>query len=156
MSNFSEFYARDEEIQKAMESARKRASDTPEGECRIREHKGLEKVVAGGRLPDPELGQDAAFCAFLLGKYEEKLKAKEPEWIPINLPFKAGYDHVNDQAVEKDSFTKRGLNKPGTLIEMEDGTRYLIGDINPLGGECDDCPIDKRTIIKRYKVVWSA
>ena len=44
----------------------------------IREHAGLEKVVAKigmnhGLLPDPELGQDVAFLAFAIEKQKEDI-----------------------------------------------------------------------------------
>jgi len=61
------------------------------------------------------------------------------------------------------SFCGLGLDKPGVLIEVEeqdtDGNledvQYLIGDINPSRGVCDDCTaFDKDAIVKRYKVVW--
>ena len=49
------------------------------GDCTIREHAGLDKVVYKlglnqSLLPDPELGQDVAFLAFVIGKLEERLK----------------------------------------------------------------------------------
>lgn len=60
----------------------------------------------------------------------------------------------------KQSFSGLGLDKPGTLIEVEVDSvlsQYLIGDINPNAGVCDDCvEFDKRTaIVKRYQIVWS-
>jgi len=41
----------------------------------------------------------------------------------------------------KDLIKKLGW-KPlqvGTIIKMRDGRKLLVGDINPLGGVCDDC-----------------
>ena len=35
-------------------------------------------------------------------------------------------------------FCAEGLNKPGTIIHTTKRA-YLIGDINTLGGVCDDC-----------------
>lgn len=69
------------------------------------------------------------------------------EWIECNLPY-------DDYDCPEDSFRRKGLNKPGTLIETENGV-FLIGHINPLRGVCDDCtefPIE--TIIRRYKIIW--
>ena len=43
--------------------------------CGDRNHIGLEKVMLGARLPNPELGQNAAFIASLLGKLEADLAA---------------------------------------------------------------------------------
>ena len=55
------------------------------------------------------------------------------------------------------SFVDSGLNKPGTLIELDDGTQYLIGDINTVGGVCDDCiAVEPETIIKRYAIVYES
>lgn len=39
-------------------------------ECLDRNHVGLDRVMLGQRLPDPSLGQDAAFLAFTLGGLE--------------------------------------------------------------------------------------
>jgi hypothetical protein len=53
------------------------------------------------------------------------------------------------------SFSGRGLNQPGTLIELEDDTIHFIGTINELGGSCNDCTaFDSDTIIKRYSKVF--
>lgn len=51
-----------------------------------------------------------------------------------------------------------GRLKPGVIIDitLEGGTRVelLIGDINTLGGICDDCPgVRPDTIINRYRRV---
>ena len=102
------------------------------------------------------------------------------KWKNINLPFGPIYD---DKSIDKkmkilrntkikkdqdkiqkdidelydgmDSFYKRKLNIPGTLIETEDGDQVLIGHINTLLGVCDDCTMfEPDTIVKRYKVVW--
>jgi len=51
-----------------------------------------------------------------------------------------------------DSFTARGLNKPGTRIEVQDGTVYWIGDINVNKGVCDDCTaFENDTVVVRYQ-----
>lgn len=58
------------------------------------------------------------------------------------------------------SFCGMKLNKAGTLIEFEeDGIAFqqLIGDLNEIGGVCDDCMgVRADTLIKRYKIVWKA
>lgn len=36
-------------------------------------------------------------------------------------------------------FIRSSKATPGTQVEFADGTRALIGDVNPLGGICDDC-----------------
>ena len=54
------------------------------------------------------------------------------------------------------SFCGRGLNKVGTMIEIVDNgmdKKLLIGDVNALGGVCDDCMgFDREVIVLRYKV----
>jgi hypothetical protein len=65
---------------------------------------------------------------------------------------------ADDMVQNTKSFCGRGLNKAGVLIEIEDRsgkiTQYLIGNINTLGGTCDDCHIDEESVVKRYAVVW--
>lgn len=75
-------------------------------------------------------------------------------WIECNLPW-SGYDEKFDPV---DSFEERGLNNPGTLVEIResDGKTYqfLIGDINTLRGVCDDCTaFEKEATVIRYKVL---
>jgi hypothetical protein len=81
------------------------------------------------------------------------------EWININIPWGPAYkyDPITFESLPVESFTYKGLNKEGTLIDLEDGRQLLIGHINVLAGECDDCTsIHNDTIIKRYKIVWEA
>lgn len=41
------------------------------------------------------------------------------------------------------------LARPGIMVRLEDGEELLIGDVNELGGGCDDC-----TVVPHYvKVV---
>lgn len=62
-----------------------------------------------------------------------------------------------DEEDAKKSFCGRGLNKPGTMIEIsdeEDKRQLLIGDVNCLGGVCDDCMgFSKDVIVLRYSPV---
>ena len=59
-----------------------------------------------------------------------------------------------------EQFCEARLNKPGTQIDLQcrnDLTKhklYLIGDVNELGGCCDDCMVfhEDQTII-RYRVL---
>ena len=75
-------------------------------------------------------------------------------WIDINLPFGPIYD---DEFEELDSFHKRKLNKTGTLVEITIKDKpqvFLIGDINPLRGVCDDCvAFNNDVIVKRYRIL---
>lgn len=84
-------------------------------------------------------------------KYEEWWE-KQPEaesWI-------AECDSIEEEFERtKDGFCNRDLNKPGTLVELDDGKLYLIGDINGNRGVCDDCvAFDNSAIVKRYKRIW--
>lgn len=47
------------------------------------------------------------------------------EWIQINTPWS--------------DFEETANCRPGVQIEMDNKLLYLIGDINELAGECDDC-----------------
>ena len=68
------------------------------------------------------------------------------EWIDVNIPF---------WCRKGENFTDRGLNQSGTLIEIESGEQFLIGDINDVGGICNDCrAFPDRAVVKRYKIVW--
>jgi hypothetical protein len=60
-----------EEWREHLEAAERVKEHIDPGTCTVREHTGLEKVVhkvnMGEKiLPDPELGQDAAFLAFVI------------------------------------------------------------------------------------------
>jgi hypothetical protein len=85
---------------------------------------------------------------------------KKIKWIEINLPFES-HEHTETGAY-KDSFSGRGLNKPGTLIEIEETfhhnktrTQHLIGDINVNRGVCDDCTAFQHdAIVTKYAVVF--
>jgi len=64
----------------------------------------------------------------------------------------------NHKEYNKKSFCELKLNKTGTLVEIQfknsETKTYLIGDINKLGGVCDDCTeFDENSIVKRYKTI---
>ncbi len=96
-------------------------------------------------------------------EYREFLKEYDP-WEDEQPEILA---HVAERnaAIEKQkvkSFTGRGLNEPGTLVEIEEEIDnekklfyFLIGSINTLGGVCDDCKAFDNGIVRRYKIVWS-
>ena len=47
-------------------------------------------------------------------------------------------------------FCSKGLNKPGTRVKIE-GKSYLIGDINCVGGVCDDCTVfEGDSVVESY------
>ena len=84
-------------------------------------------------------------------KYEEWWE-KQPEiksWIVECDSIEKEFERT------KDGFCDRGLNKPGTLIELDNGKFHLIGSINSNRGICDDCvAFDNSTIVKRYRRIW--
>ena len=52
-------------------------------------------------------------------------------------------------------FRQDNLAMPGTVIELSTGKQYLIGDINPYGGVCDDCmEFSPSDIVCAYHIVW--
>lgn len=58
---------------------------------------------------------------------------------------------------KKLSFCGSGLNIPGTLIEIKNNNEikeYLIGDIDPNGGQFQRNEISLDAIVLRYKIVW--
>lgn len=72
---------------------------------------------------------------------------------PEIIEYQKRYNELK-QIEDQQSFVGRGLNKPGTLIELQDGKREFIGTINTLRGVCDDCtPFENNAIIKRYAVI---
>lgn len=89
----------------------------------------------------------------------EDWENKQPEMIAYDTDFREKHTAFQEE-LKKKSFSGMGLNKPGTLIEVKIGEelkQYLIGDINPICGVCDDCTefSSRETIVVRYKVVWS-
>jgi hypothetical protein len=75
-----------------------------------------------------------------------RAQPEDPEW-------KATCESVTAQNNQL-TFQGRGLAQPGTQIEMADGKRYLIGDINTNRGVCDDCvAFDGNAIVVRYRVL---
>jgi hypothetical protein len=76
------------------------------------------------------------------------------DWIELGIPYGSVWSSTFPYE-EMDSFAKRELNKPGTLIRMQNGKVYLIGDINEIKGMCDDCTaFESESIVDAYKVVW--
>lgn len=75
---------------------------------------------------------------------------QQPEWKTYQQ------DKEDFLKIEKQkSFSGRGLAKPGTIIEMEDGSIELIGSINAAAGQCNDCQaFDNDAIVTRYAVVY--
>ena len=79
------------------------------------------------------------------------------KWKRCGLPYGPSY---NTDGSRKKTFSSEGLAKPGTIIEVDlpigrrktEVKEFLIGDINPLRGVCDDCVgFDKETVVLRYR-----
>jgi len=93
-----------------------------------------------------------------------KFRDEYEDWIseqPVTKKWEAKADELErqrDEKIKTMSFCGLGLNKPGVLIEVENGgelQQYLLGDINCNRGICDDCvAFGQETIVKRYKIVW--
>jgi hypothetical protein len=82
---------------------------------------------------------------------------KQPEYIAV-FDENNRIEAANKEQQAELSFRGKGLNKAGTVIEYEENgktQRMMIGDINEIGGVCDDCRgISDDAIILRYIVVW--
>lgn len=105
-------------------------------------------------------------------EYEEVVKSKEykaiqrkykkfcdkvREWMkshPLWLIYQEQIKAYNEGETNK-SFCGRKLNTPGTVVEILDNKvlkQFVIGDINTLGGVCDDCMgFGKDAVVVRYK-----
>lgn len=81
------------------------------------------------------------------------MKEITEDWIEVNIPFGPAYD----SGEQLDSLDKRGLCTAGTLVKLDTGEEFLIGDVNRNGGGCDCCPtVGYRDTVAYYKIVWSA
>lgn len=79
---------------------------------------------------------------------------EQPEYIVWDKEYNKNQEEQRREAKSK-SFCGLDLNKPGTIVETDEG-QYLIGHINETRGVCDDCvQFEHDTIIKRYKIVWT-
>jgi hypothetical protein len=56
-------------------------------------------------------------------------------WIPLGISFK--------------ETKKRGILKAGVILDFGD-EKLLVGHINEIGGQCDDCPIAAGRVVKAY------
>jgi len=69
-------------------------------------------------------------------------------------PATLAYRKAWDTARLAGTFAGLGLVRPGVQVEMGDGKKLLIGDINQLRGVCDDCTeFDAEDIVVRYRVL---
>lgn len=78
-----------------------------------------------------------------------KSKFVDVPWVACGLPWLT----YGGTLTVLPSFCGQRLNVPGTQIEVE-GEVYLIGDINPNRGVCDDCTeFRSSAIVTRYRVL---
>ncbi len=127
----------------------------PNLEKKIKKHFGKTPEEAYKALP----AKDQKGFKLASKKFKE-FSDQVRQWQREQPEIKAYYEEVNAISVENSnkSFCGRGLNKAGTLIEVSHNNvvkQYLIGDINTLGGVCDDCmAFENDAIVLRYKVVY--
>lgn len=84
------------------------------------------------------------------------------EKLPIIIKYYEEYKAYQSRPKDNEkSFCGRGLNKPGTLIEVkhianDSVEQLLLGDVNCRGGVCDDCKgIENDDVVLRYCVLWA-
>lgn len=122
-------------------------------------YKELVKMLGGAKYATPEYEEVVNTKEYKAAQRAyKKFCDKVREWMkdhPLWLTYQAQIKTYSDN-MDKKSFCGRKLNMPGTSIEVLVGKelkQYLIGDINSLGGVCDDCMgFDKNTIVVRYKL----
>lgn len=75
------------------------------------------------------------------------------KWIDVNLPF--GPEYSQGFAIRADTFLGRELMVPGIQIELDDGRRFLVGDVNTCGEMyiSDEGEIAESTVVRRYRVL---
>lgn len=129
------------------------------GQTTVEAYKELEKHYKGCKKPS-DYDKVSATKEFKAAqrKYRNFCK-KVNEWIkthPLWLTYQEQIKQYDADEGQK-SFCGKKLNKPGTLVEMRIGKelkQLLIGDLNILGGVCDDCMMfPKDAVVVRYKVL---
>lgn len=123
-------------------------------------YKELTKMLGGAKYSTPEYeaivnGKEYKAAQRKYKKFADKVREwmkDHPAWIQYQIASKS-----YSECETSKSFCGRELNKPGTLIEvLQNGEKcqFLIGDINTLGGVCDDCMgFSKDAVVVRYKVI---
>jgi hypothetical protein len=121
-------------------------------------YKELENTLGGAKYSSPEYNEIVKSKEYKAAqrkykKFADKVRdwmKDQPAWIAYLDAIKT-YHYGEDQK----SFCGRQLNKPGTIIEVLIGKelkQLLIGDINILGGVCDDCMgFGRDVVVVRYK-----
>jgi hypothetical protein len=85
------------------------------------------------------------------------MQSKDNDWITVNIPYGplGTYESKVLKFRDNDTFCKRELNNPGTLIKLSNGDEFLIGHINKNRGICDDCTeFNEWDIVEAYKIIW--
>jgi len=130
--------------------------EMPDLSEREKEVFGITWKEANDTMFEPSFNGTELVNEELLDKWNE-WEDKYNEWEkqqPEIIEWQKKKDQHNKE-FDSRSFQGRGLNKPGTLIELEDGTIHLIGTINKHRGVCDDCTaFDIKTVVKRYAVLF--
>jgi len=122
-------------------------------------YKEFDSLLGGARFNTPEYERIVKTKEYKAAERKyKKFSKKVQEWMktqPAWVAYKTQIE-INDKAERQKSFCGKELNKPGTLVEILDNKelkQYLIGDINSLGGVCDDCMgFSKNAVVVRYKV----
>jgi hypothetical protein len=71
------------------------------------------------------------------------------EWVELPTPVE-GWDRVRIRAVFGQG---EHMFPRGALLRMEDGTVELVGDVNVLGGVCDDCELSEPIVAYSLSLV---
>jgi len=116
----------------------KRKSRVRAAEERLAKKAGMSQVLVNMRLC-----QNIEMWRRELPEYKAYLAVRSAEFDRLQ----AGDDAL--------TFKGQGLAVPGTQVEV-DGKAYLIGNINPNRGLCDDCTaFDSDAIVTRHRVLCS-
>ena len=123
-------------------------------------YKEFVDMLGGAKYATPEYEEIVKSKAYkAAGRQYKKFVGEVNEWMKSH-PLWVAYQKAiktHDEEQGQKSFCGKELNKPGTLIEVLDNNilkQYLIGDINSLGGVCDDCMgFGKDAVVVRYKVL---
>ena len=104
-------------------------------------------------LSDEERATFGATRAEASARKDEALVARISNWWDTHPKMQEWLATYHESTNPQKTFCGQGLNKPGTVIEV-DGKTYLIGDINLVGGTCDDCmDFLGSAIVTRYRLL---
>ena len=124
-------------------------SDRTREKFGMTEHEAFQKYILEDKrdFKDPEYRK--------LSDSISDWKHEQPEYVEWHKSCDKWYAQQDQIKKDNPTFRSLGLNKPGTLIKLEDDSIHLIGSINEIAGVCDDCvEFNSKTIIKEYAVVY--